>query len=128
MTDTSPTTQARWSSDQARASLIAVRQEVAKAVVGQDAAVSGIIIALLSRGHILLEGVPGVAKTLLIRAVAAALDVQTKRVQFTPDLMPGDITGSLIYDPHLSLIHISEPTRLGMISYAVFCLKKKKKH
>ena len=68
--------------------------------MGQDAAVSGIIIALLSRGHILLEGVPGVAKTLLIRAVAAALDVQTKRVQFTPDLMPGDITGSLIYDPH----------------------------
>ena len=100
MTDVSQTTQARASSDQARAALIAVRQEVAKAVVGQDAAVSGIIIALLSRGHILLEGVPGVAKTLLIRAVAAALDVQTKRVQFTPDLMPGDITGSLIYDPH----------------------------
>ncbi|HEX7461956.1 MAG TPA: MoxR family ATPase [Dermatophilaceae bacterium] len=100
MTDLSPTTEARTSSDQARAALIAVRHEVAKAVVGQDAAVSGIIIALLSRGHILLEGVPGVAKTLLIRAVAAALDVQTKRVQFTPDLMPGDITGSLIYDPH----------------------------
>jgi MoxR-like ATPase len=80
--------------------LLAVRNEVAKAVVGQDAAVSGIIIALLSRGHILLEGVPGVAKTLLIRAMAAALDVETKRIQFTPDLMPGDITGSLIYDPH----------------------------
>jgi len=87
-------------SDQARAALLAVRHEVAKAVVGQDAAVSGILIALLSRGHILLEGVPGVAKTLLVRAVAAALDIQTKRVQFTPDLMPGDITGSLIYDPH----------------------------
>src|SRR5665648_747060 len=92
--------QTRTSSDQARASLLAVRHEVAKAVVGQDAAVSGIIIALLSRGHILLEGVPGVAKTLLIRAVATALDIDTKRVQFTPDLMPGDITGSLIYDPH----------------------------
>src|SRR5680860_928026 len=100
MTDVSQTTRARTSSDEARAALIAVRHEVAKAVVGQDAAVSGILIALLSRGHILLEGVPGVAKTLLIRAVAAALDVQTKRVQFTPDLMPGDITGSLIYDPH----------------------------
>jgi len=97
-TDQSSTDQA--SSDQARASLLAVRHEVAKAVVGQDAAVSGILIALLSRGHILLEGVPGVAKTLLVRAVAAALDIQTKRVQFTPDLMPGDITGSLIYDPH----------------------------
>jgi len=92
--------QTRTSSDQARAALLAVRHEVAKAVVGQDAAVSGIIIALLSRGHILLEGVPGVAKTLLIRAVAAALDIDAKRVQFTPDLMPGDITGSLIYDPH----------------------------
>jgi len=92
--------QARASSEQARVALLAVRQEVAKAVVGQDAAVSGIMIALLSRGHILLEGVPGVAKTLLIRAVAAALDIETKRVQFTPDLMPGDITGSLIYDPH----------------------------
>jgi len=100
MTNISQSTQAIASSDQAREALIAVRHEVAKAVVGQDAAVSGIIIALLSRGHILLEGVPGVAKTLLIRAVAAALDVQTKRVQFTPDLMPGDITGSLIYDPH----------------------------
>src|SRR5450830_519650 len=100
MTDVSQTTRASTSSDEARAALTAVRHEVAKAVVGQDAAVSGILIALLSRGYILLEGVPGVAKTLLIRVVAAALDVQTKRVQFTPDLMPGDITGSLIYDPH----------------------------
>jgi len=100
MTDVSQSTHTRSSSEQARDALTAVRHEVAKAVVGQDAAVSGILIALLSRGHILLEGVPGVAKTLLIRAVAAALDVQTKRVQFTPDLMPGDITGSLIYDPH----------------------------
>src|SRR5664279_3432918 len=94
--------QARASSEQARVALLAVRQEVAKAVVGQDAAVSGILIALLSRGHILLEGVPGVAKTLLIRALAAALDVETKRVQFTPDLMPGDLTGSLVWDARAS--------------------------
>ncbi|MDQ6716416.1 MAG: MoxR family ATPase [Actinomycetota bacterium] len=84
--------------DAARQSLLAVRHEVAKAVVGQDAAVSGMIICLLARGHILLEGVPGVAKTLLVRTLAKALDIDTKRVQFTPDLMPGDITGSLIYD------------------------------
>src|SRR6476469_2257810 len=84
--------------DRARASLMAVRTEVGKAVVGQDAAVAGILIALLCRGHILLEGVPGVAKTLLVRSIAAALNVQTKRVQFTPDLMPGDVTGSLVYD------------------------------
>ena len=82
----------------ARDSLAAVRDEVAKAVVGQDAAVSSLVIALLARGHVLLEGVPGVAKTLLVRALAAALSVETKRVQFTPDLMPGDITGSLVFD------------------------------
>jgi MoxR-like ATPase len=81
-----------------RAALAAVRDEVAKAVVGQDAAVAGILIALLCRGHILLEGVPGVAKTLLVRSVATSLSVDTKRVQFTPDLMPGDVTGSLVYD------------------------------
>jgi MoxR-like ATPase len=85
-------------SEQARRALLAVRAEVGKAVVGQDAAVTGILIGLLCRGHVLLEGVPGVAKTLLVRSLAAALDVQTKRVQFTPDLMPGDVTGSLVYD------------------------------
>ncbi|NED97297.1 MoxR family ATPase [Phytoactinopolyspora alkaliphila] len=86
------------SAEQARTALSALREEVAKSVVGQDSVVSGLVIALLCRGHVLLEGVPGVAKTLLIRTVAAALDVDTKRVQFTPDLMPGDITGSLVYD------------------------------
>ncbi|WP_328361998.1 MoxR family ATPase [Mycobacterium sp. NBC_00419] len=84
--------------DEARNALLALRHEIAKAVVGQDAVVSGLVIALLCRGHVLLEGVPGVAKTLLVRAMAAALQLEFKRVQFTPDLMPGDITGSLIYD------------------------------
>ena len=60
--------------------LQAVRAEVAKAVVGQDAAVTGLVIALLCRGHVLLEGVPGVAKTLLVRALAASLSLGTKRV------------------------------------------------
>ena len=82
----------------ARAALVALRAEVAKAVIGQDAAVTGLVIALLCRGHVLLEGVPGVAKTLLVRALAATLALDTKRVQFTPDLMPGDVTGSLVYD------------------------------
>ncbi|AXB47186.1 AAA family ATPase [Amycolatopsis albispora] len=82
----------------AREALIALRAEVAKAVVGNDGAVSGLIVALLCRGHVLLEGVPGVAKTLLVRAFATALDLRTTRVQFTPDLMPGDVTGSLVYD------------------------------
>ena len=75
-----------------------VRTEVGKAVVGQDAAVTGLMIALLASGHVLLEGVPGVAKTLLIRSLSAALSLESKRVQFTPDLMPGDVTGSVVFD------------------------------
>jgi MoxR-like ATPase len=86
-------------SDDPRAALHRLRAEVAKAVVGQDAIVTGLVIALLCRGHVLLEGVPGVAKTLLVRTIAAALDLDAKRLQFTPDLMPGDVTGSLVYDP-----------------------------
>jgi MoxR-like ATPase len=75
-----------------------VRQEVARAVVGQQPAVTGLLVGLLCQGHVLLEGVPGVAKTLLVRALSAALSLDTHRVQFTPDLMPGDVTGSLVYD------------------------------
>nr|QEO73985.1 hypothetical protein [uncultured bacterium] len=86
--------------DAAREALVALRAEVAKAVVGQDAAVTGLLVALLCQGHVLVEGVPGVAKTLLVRALSAALDLRTARVQFTPDLMPGDVTGSLVYDSH----------------------------
>jgi MoxR-like ATPase len=84
--------------DGPRAVIAAVRGEIAKAVVGQDAVVTGLLIGLLGRGHVLLEGVPGVAKTLLVRSLAAALSLQDKRLQFTPDLMPGDVTGSLVYD------------------------------
>jgi MoxR-like ATPase len=84
--------------DSARQALLALREEIGKAVVGQDAVVSGLVIALLCRGHVLLEGVPGVAKTLLVRTLAATLQLEFKRVQFTPDLMPGDVTGSLVYD------------------------------
>ena len=92
-----PGSAARASTDP-RSRLVALRSEIGKAVVGQDAAVTGLVIALLADGHVLLEGVPGVAKTLLVRSLAQALEVDTKRVQFTPDLMPGDVTGSLVYD------------------------------
>ncbi len=81
-----------------REALSRIRSEVGKAVVGQDPAVTGLLIGLLCRGHVLVEGVPGVAKTLLVRTLAAALDLRTTRIQFTADLMPGDITGSLIYN------------------------------
>lgn len=74
-----------------------VRAEISKAVVGQDGAISGLVIALLTNGHVLLEGVPGVAKTLMVRALAAALQIETNRIQFTPDLMPGDVTGTVIF-------------------------------
>lgn len=95
MTQTGSQTQG---AESARNALLTLRSEIAKVVVGQDAVISGLVIALLCRGHVLLEGVPGVAKTLLVRSLAAALRLEFKRVQFTPDLMPGDITGSLIYD------------------------------
>lgn len=88
-------------SDQARQSLVALQRlnaEIGKAVVGQQGAVTGLIIALVAGGHALLEGPPGVAKTLLVRSLAASLDVEMARVQFTPDLMPADITGSLVWD------------------------------
>jgi MoxR-like ATPase len=81
-----------------RSAMAAVRDEVGKAVIGQDSVLTGLLICLLCRGHVLLEGVPGVAKTLLVRALAAALSLESARVQFTPDLMPGDVTGSLVYD------------------------------
>ncbi|MEU6033306.1 MoxR family ATPase [Streptomyces tauricus] len=97
-TDNAGNTGTTRDADTARASLETLRAEIAKAVVGQDPAVTGLVVALLCRGHVLLEGVPGVAKTLLVRALASALELDTKRVQFTPDLMPSDITGSLVYD------------------------------
>jgi MoxR-like ATPase len=92
----------------ARAALGRLRTEVGKAVVGQESVVSGLVIALLCRGHVLLEGVPGVAKTLLVRTLAAALDLGAKRVQFTPDLMPGDVTGSLIFDARTAAFQFRE--------------------
>ncbi len=76
----------------------AVRREVSKVVVGQDGIVSGLIAAILVKGHVLLEGVPGVAKTLVVKTLGAALDLDVKRVQFTPDLMPSDVLGQLVLD------------------------------
>ncbi|WP_036168761.1 AAA family ATPase [Noviluteimonas dokdonensis] len=77
----------------------AIRDEVAKAFIGQDAVLDQVIVALLAGGHVLLEGVPGLGKTLLVRALAQALGCNHARVQFTPDLMPSDISGHAVYDP-----------------------------
>ncbi len=81
-----------------REAVLAVRDEVAKVVVGQEQVLTGLVAALLVRGHVLLEGVPGVAKTLLIKTLAAALALDTRRVQFTPDLMPSDVLGQSILE------------------------------
>jgi MoxR-like ATPase len=93
----------RTGSKDARTALTAVRDEVGKAIVGQEPVITGLVIGLLCRGHVLLEGVPGVGKTLLVRALAASMSLESKRVQFTPDLMPGDVTGSLVYDARTAL-------------------------
>jgi len=81
------------------AAIAAVRDEVQKVVVGQEGVLSGLLAALLVRGHVLLEGVPGTAKTLMVKSVAAALSLDFARVQFTPDLMPSDVIGQSIYEP-----------------------------
>jgi MoxR-like ATPase len=81
-----------------RTAVDAVRREVGKVVVGQEGALSGLVAALLVGGHVLLEGVPGVAKTLLVKTLAATLNLEFKRLQFTPDLMPSDVTGQTIYE------------------------------
>jgi MoxR-like ATPase len=78
--------------------LAALREEVGKAVVGQRDAVDQVLVALLAAGHVLIEGVPGLGKTLLARALGKAMALQVARVQFTPDLMPSDITGHAVLD------------------------------
>jgi MoxR-like ATPase len=81
-----------------RAAIGAVHAEVSKVVLGQDAVLWGLLTALLVRGHVILEGVPGVAKTLLANTLAHALDLRFRRVQLTPDLMPSDITGNVVLE------------------------------
>ena len=76
-----------------------LKKELAKAVIGQEQMIDGLLIGLLSEGHILIEGVPGLAKTTTINALSKALGLDFKRIQFTPDLLPSDITGAEIYDP-----------------------------
>src|SRR3970282_1764339 len=73
-----------------------IKNEIAKVIVGQDEVIEQLLISLLARGHCLLVGVPGLAKTLLIKTLAEVLDLKLRRIQFTPDLMPSDITGTEI--------------------------------
>ena len=76
-----------------------LRTEIGKAVIGQDDVIERMLVALLANGHVLLEGMPGLAKTLLIKSLGAALGVQFERIQFTPDLLPSDVVGTMIFSP-----------------------------
>src|SRR5438128_1567356 len=76
-----------------------LRSEIGRVIVGQQYLVDRLLVGLLANGHVLLEGVPGLAKTLSVRTLAAAIQAQFHRIQFTPDLLPADITGTLIYNP-----------------------------
>src|SRR5260370_1128206 len=84
--------------DRATADLNRVREEIAKIIVGQRDVIEGLLICLIAGGHVLLEGVPGLGKTTLLRTLSRVLDLRYSRIQFTPDLMPGDIVGSTIMD------------------------------
>lgn len=83
----------------ARERLDAVREEVSRVYIGSTAAIDRMLVALVARGHVLLEGVPGIAKTTLAKAFADALGVTVRRIQFTPDLLPSDITGTYVLSP-----------------------------
>jgi MoxR-like ATPase len=76
-----------------------LRAEIGQAVIGQDAVIERMLVALLANGHVLLEGMPGLAKTLLIKSLGTALGVQFERIQFTPDLLPSDVVGTMIFSP-----------------------------
>src|SRR3546814_8409123 len=98
------------------ASVQKIKEEFSEVIVGQHAVIELLITAVLADGHVLIEGVPGVAKTLMAKTLARTLDTGFNRIQFTPDLMPSDVR---------SEEHTSELQSLMRISNAVFCLKKK---
>ena len=94
----SPASRAEQQRARASRLLQAVRDELEKALIGQTAIVDGVLCTLIASGHVLIEGVPGLGKTLLVRALAQCFSGQFNRIQFTPDLMPSDVTGHAIYD------------------------------
>ena len=98
MTEPTPPAAAPDTLDQAHRLAESLRQEIGKALIGQEAVVEQVLVALFAAGHVLIEGVPGLGKTLLVRALARTFDGRFARIQFTPDLMPADVTGHVIYD------------------------------
>lgn len=95
--------------DALAASYKEIKSEIAKVIVGQDDIIKSVLISIFSNGHCLLVGVPGLAKTLLVQTVGKVLDLSSNRIQFTPDLMPSDITGAEILDEHRNFKFIPGP-------------------
>src|SRR5437868_4243991 len=85
-----------------------LRKEIGQVIVGQEHLIDRLLVGLLANGHVLLEGVPGLAKTMSVRTLAAAMRAQFHRIQFTPDLLPADITGTLIYNPQDGTYHATK--------------------
>jgi MoxR-like ATPase len=104
MTDTRPLTPERLAAASSR--LQALEQQINQAVLGQAGVIRELVVAMAAAGHVLLEGLPGVGKTLLVRAMAQAMGGRYSRIQFTPDLMPGDVTGHAIFDMKSEQFHI----------------------
>jgi len=104
MTDTRPLTPERFAAASSR--LQALEQQINRAVLGQAGVIRELVVAMAAAGHLLLEGLPGVGKTLLVRAMAQAMGGRYSRIQFTPDLMPGDVTGHAIFDMKSEQFHI----------------------
>lgn len=88
--------------EELQSSIKAIKNELSKVIIGQDEIIQNLLTSLLAKGHCLLVGVPGLAKTLIIKTLADVLDLQFNRIQFTPDLMPSDITGTEILEENQS--------------------------
>src|SRR5216684_1123384 len=114
-----PSDQDRQAVAQLKSSTGGIKAELAKVIVGQEAVVDQVLIAILTRSHALLVGVPGLAKTLLVSTLSQALHLSFKRIQFTPDLMPSDITGSDIIqegeDGHRHFVFVRGPLFANMV-------------
>ena len=97
-----------------------ITSELKKVIVGQDEVVEELLVAVLSGGHCLLEGVPGLGKTLLISSLAEAMDLSFKRIQFTPDLMPSDITGTEVIQDDPVKLKVQLPEELPSVSVRLY--------
>ena len=102
--------------EKCRALINECRAEISKRVVGQQQVVDGILMGLITGGHILLEGVPGLAKTLAVKTFSDISGLDFKRIQFTPDLLPADVTGTLLYEQNTGSFSVRKVSSLSFSS------------